>query len=75
MNTISITYDYVWCINYAPNYVFTKCGKCFNLKRNKELKKKLKRYTQGYNIDGKFISLAKLRPFLVKIETENDCPF
>ena len=70
MNTISIQYTYIWRVDYANNYVFTKCGKCFNTKTGRELKRKVKGYTIGYNIKGSFISLINLKPHLVKIKKE-----
>jgi hypothetical protein len=67
MGSISITYHYKYRIDFAPEYVFS--GKrCFNLKRGKEIKKVLHGYTLGFNIKGKFYSLAYLRTHLVKIE-------
>lgn len=74
MNTISITYNYNWTLNFNDNYVFTDCGKCFNLKRNKQVKKVLIGYSVGYNIASKFYTLEKLRKQLVKIKNYN-CPF
>lgn len=58
MNTISITYSYKWFVKFAPNYVITEDGKMFNTLRNVEVKKVLKRYTVGFNIQGKFYSLT-----------------
>ena len=67
MPSISITYNYKYRIDFAPEYVFS--GKrCFNLKRGKEIKKVVHGYTLGFNIKGKFYSLAYLRTHLVKIE-------
>lgn len=74
MSTISISYNYKWVLKFDSNYVFSVCGKCFNLKRNKLVKKVLKGYTVGYNITGKFYTLENLRKELVKIE-DNFCPF
>lgn len=74
MNTISINYNYNWKLKNAENYVFSDCGKCFNLKRNKQVKKVLKGYTVGFNINGKFHSLNTLRKELIKVKII-DCPF
>lgn len=72
--TISNTYSLVWQISDAENYKFTKDGKCFNAKRNKELKRVIVGGSIGYCINGKFQSLTKLRSKLIKIK-ESDCPF
>lgn len=68
MNKISINYTYIWCLDFAENYVFTKCKKCFNLHRNKEVKKVYNNGCLGYNVKGKFYSLTKLRDHLKKVE-------
>ena len=72
--TISKNYDFIWMIDFAPNYKFSKCKKLFNLKTGREIKKTLASMTIGYYIKGKFYSLNKLRNHLVKIEKEL-CPF
>jgi len=74
MNTISISYTLVWCLNFAENYQFTKCGKCFNKKTGKRLKQVYNSGCIGYNIKGRFYSLKYLRKKLIKIK-EYDCPF
>lgn len=38
MNTISISYAVVWQIDFAPEYKWSKCGKCFNSKTGSVLK-------------------------------------
>ena len=72
--TISKNYDFIWKIDFAKNYKFTKCKKLFNLKTGREIKKTLAGMTIGYYIKGKFYSLKYLRNYLVKVETEI-CPF
>ena len=74
MNSVSVTYTYVYELDFAPEYVFTKCKKCINSKRNKELKQVLKNACIGYNIRGKFYSLTKVRKHLVKPK-QIDLPF
>lgn len=69
MNTISITYTLIWQLENAPDYQWSKCGKCFNVKRGKEVKKVSQSGCIGYNINGKFQSLTKLKTQLVKIKT------
>jgi hypothetical protein len=39
MNRISVSYNYKYRLDFAPNYVFTTCKKCINIKRAKEVKK------------------------------------
>jgi hypothetical protein len=73
MKTLSITYSYKYYVSFAPEYVFTTCGKCVNLKRGTIVRHVLKRYTKGFNIRGKFYSDKKLKPYLTK--GKQDCPF
>ena len=74
MNTISVTYSYKWTLDFNSDYVFTDCGKCFNLKRSKQIKKVLRGYSVGYNIASKFYTLTNLRKHLVKIKKQ-ETPF
>lgn len=74
MITISNTYKLKWQLSFAPEYQFTECGKCVNMKRGKEVRRILIGYSVGYCIKGKFYTLAKLRTSLQKIEI-NTCPF
>jgi hypothetical protein len=69
-----MSYSYIWYIDFAENYVFTKEGRCFNLLTGKQIKQCLHGYTVGYNIKGKFYSLKTLRTHLIKIKKTN-CPF
>jgi len=56
--TISTTYNLIWQLKLDSNYALTKCGKMFNLKRNKEVKRVLNGSTVGYWINKKsFIHL------------------
>lgn len=71
---VTITYTCIWQIDFAPNYVLSKCGKCFNAKTNREIMQVYNNGCIGYNINGKFYSLTKLRNHLVKIKLE-DAPF
>jgi hypothetical protein len=74
MNTITITYTLVWQHSDYPNYQFTKCKKCFNVSRGKELKMIMIGGSIGFCIAGKFQSLAAIRNKLTKIKNE-DLPF
>lgn len=74
---ITVNYIANYRISFATNYVFTKCGLCYNLKTNKIIKQVLKGSTIGYVISGKFYSLTFLRSKLEKIQKpkKSDCPF
>ena len=70
----SVTYRFVWQINFAPHYKVTKDGKIVNCRTMRELKRTVNGYTIGYNIKGRFYSLAQLRSMLEKIH-HVECPF
>ena len=72
--TITVTYTIYFVINFAENYGFTKCKRCFNLKTGREIKQVLKSGCIGYNIDTRFYSLTRLRKHLVEPK-EKECPF
>lgn len=74
MNLISVSYTLKYELDFAPNYQWTKCGKCFNIKTGRQLKQSYVSGSIGYSINGKFMSLTKLRKHLVKIKHE-DLPF
>lgn len=74
MNYISITYAYDYYLDFAPEYKFTTCKKCVNVKTGRELKKVINSRCLGYNIRGKFYSLTNLRKHLFK-ETKKKLPF
>lgn len=73
---ITVNYIANHRLNFATNYVFTKCGLCYNLKSGKLIKQVLKGSTIGYIICGKFKSLKVLRECLEKIpKQKSSCPF
>ena len=74
MNTISKNYVLKYKLSIAPNYQFTECKKCFNIKSGMQIKQTMCGRSIGYCINGKFKSLNTLRKFLIKIEKEI-CPF
>lgn len=74
MNTFSKTYTLKYQLDFAPNYKWTECKKCFNQKTGRQIKQTYVSGSIGYCINGKFYSLKKLRTHLVKIK-EEDCPF
>lgn len=56
-----------WTIEGYPDYAFFENKKLYNLKNGREIKQVLKGgYTRGYNLNGKFISLCKLRGLVTK---------
>ena len=71
---ISNSYVLNWELKDYPNYKFSECGKCFNTKTNREIKKILNGRSIGYCIKGRFKSLSTLRKQLVKIK-DIECPF
>ena len=75
MITISISYTCKYRINFAPNYVWTKCGKCYNLKTSRMIKQVYKCGCIGYIINSKFYSLKKLRSNLELIPKKEYVPF
>ena len=60
-----------WSIYNEPNYFVDEKNKIYNYKTGKCLQMQLKGYTKGYYLSGKFYSLIKLRPLLIKIKKEN----
>ena len=76
MTTISksVTYSFFWQVKSLPHYKVTKDGKIVNCRTMTELKRTVNGYTIGYNIQGKFHSLSKLRNMLEKIQVV-ECPF
>jgi hypothetical protein len=75
MNTITVTYALVWQISFAPEYKFSKCKKCFNCKRNSQLKQVMQGGSIGYNIRSKFYTLNYLKSKLERIPVINNFPF
>lgn len=71
MILITVDYTLIWYLDFNKNYGWTNCGKCFNIKRGKELKQVMQGGSIGYNIAGKFYTLSKLKKHLVKIPKRN----
>ena len=74
MQTISVNYDLKWQLNFAEEYKFTKNGKCFNTKRNKQIKKVVNCRSIGYCIRGKFYTLTFLRNH-IQLIPKSELPF
>ena len=75
MITISVNYTCKYRINFANEYVWTICGKCYNTKTERLIKQVYKSGCIGYVIRGKFYSLTKLRKSLEIIQKKEYCPF
>ena len=75
MNTFTITYTYNYRLSFANNYVFSKCGKCMNLKTGRLIKKVYNSGCIGFNINGKFKSLKRLKDSLELIPKKEYLPF
>ena len=59
-----------WLIKNEPNYFVDDKNKVYNYKSVKCLQMQLKGYTKGYYLSGRFYSLNKLRPLLIKPKKE-----
>ena len=58
-----------YIIKCIDNYEFTTENKLYNIKSKRTSKQVVKGgLTRGYNLNGKFYSLNKLRPLLVKVK-------
>lgn len=75
MLSISINYTCKYRLKFAPNYVWTICGKCYNLKTSRMIKQVYKCGCIGYVINGKFYSLKSLRNSLELIPNKEYVPF
>lgn len=74
MTRLSKVYSDKWRLKGYENYTITKCGKIINTKNERELKKCFKKYTAGYNIGGKFMTLQTINN-LAYIPKEIELPF
>ena len=72
---VYLKYSCKYCVKFSPNYVFTICGKCVNLKTNREIKQISKGGSIGYVLGGKFYSLTFLRTQLEKITKKEKLSF
>ena len=68
MQTISINYSLKWQYDPLPYYKWSKCGKLFNCRTGKQIKKTMNGGSIGYWIAGKFITLETLKSQLSKIQ-------
>jgi len=75
MELITVKYQIKWRLTINHNYGVSKCGKMFNIKKGKEIKKTVKGLTPGYWIGRDFIPLEKLRSQIELIPKKQYCPF
>jgi hypothetical protein len=75
MLVITINYTCKFRLKFAPSYVFTSCGLCYNLKTGRLIKQVYNSSCIGYTINGKFKSLTYLKKQLEKIPNKKYCPF
>lgn len=58
----------------SPQYQWSKCGKCFNIKTGREISQCYKSGCIGYYFNCRFYSLTFLRKNIQKIKPKY-CPF
>jgi hypothetical protein len=67
MQTISISYALKWEVKNHPTYKVSTCGKVFNTKTNRQLRRCVNGGSVGYWLGRKFVRLQDLRKMLQKI--------
>lgn len=72
MQTISKVYRLKWQLKIDNKYQWSECGKLFNIKTGKEIKKTIKGSKIGYWINKDFCKLADIRN---QIELIKNKPF
>lgn len=75
MLEFTIKYVAKWQLQNNTNYVFTKCGLCYNCKTGRLIKQVLKNQSIGYIINGKFKTLQNLKKQLIVIPKKQINPF
>lgn len=75
MNNISVNYDLKWQYKPAPWYKWTTCGKLFNARTGRKIKKTVNGRSVGYWLAGKFCPLSRLRTQLEIIPKKQDFTF
>lgn len=66
--------DIIYLIQGYDSYGFGCDKNLYNLKTGRKIKKCLKAYTRGYNLNGRFVSQNQIKPLLRKVEIIK-CPF
>lgn len=64
----SFVYISKWKITGFDDYYFTTNKRLFNSKTNRFSKKVVRNYSIGYNLNGKFYTLKRLKPLINKID-------
>jgi len=75
MNTITVTYTLEFRLKKHNHYQMTKCGKMFNVKSGRQIKKCSNNGSIGYWIGKKFLVISKGIKILEKIPKNNTLPF
>ena len=72
MNLISISYPLKYQFKIDPKYKVTKCGKVFNTRTNRQIKRAYNSGSIGYWIGKKFIILNQGSPLelIPKVKTQ-----
>ena len=71
METISVNYSLKWQLKNMPQYKFSACGRMFNCKTGKLLKRTVNGGSIGYWIGRKFTTLKDLRTQIELIPKQN----
>jgi hypothetical protein len=74
MSIITLTFNITWLIEGYDDYVFIENKILVNQKRGTIIRQVINGGSIGYCLNGKFISLTKLKPLLKKPKKEQ-CPF
>ena len=74
MNTIENQFVNIpkWTIKNYPDYYFCTNKKLHNLKTGRVIKKRVKCCSVGYELNGKFVILKKLKSMIVKIKNKSN---
>ena len=75
MITITIEVACIWRLKDANNYLFSKEGRCFNVKTGNEIQQSYNSRCIGFYIKGKFRSLSKIKKCLEVIPQNEKLPF
>jgi hypothetical protein len=66
MQDLSLVHISKWKIKGFENYYFTVDKRLFNSKTNRFSKNVVKKYSSGFNLNGKFITKDNLEPLIYK---------
>lgn len=71
INTITLTFKIQWRITGHDDYAIVDHNLLVNVKRGRIVKQVMNGGSIGYCLNGKFYTLSKLRPLLVKPKVSN----